>query len=179
VAISLLSSGRYQVRALARNADSAPMRELAQQGAEIVVQPLEAGLSNRAGRSNARLLWRLPDDTPMSPVPPPGRPELALGVELADAALASGVEHVVWSSLENVERRTGDLLWAPHFTTKALVKLLAAHAADAQFLHPAAGTNGTPDRGHLRSRDGSVCELRVGLCARGSAEHFPAFGADE
>lgn len=122
VARSLLASGRYRVRALARSADSAPMRELAQHGAEIVVAPLEAGhqaeLAAAMRGSHGAFLMT----PPMSPVPPPGRPELTLGVELADAALTAGVEHVVWSSLENVERRTGGTLWAPHFTEKALVE---------------------------------------------------------
>ncbi|MGJ7544244.1 NmrA/HSCARG family protein [Variovorax sp. LT1R16] len=122
VAGSLLASGRYRVRALARNADSAPMRELAQRGAEVVVAPLEAGhqaaLAAAMRGSHGAFLMT----PPMAPVPPPGRPELALGVELADAALAAGVQHVVWSSLENVERRTGGTLWAPHFTEKALVE---------------------------------------------------------
>lgn len=122
VAGALLASGRYRVRALARSADSAPMRELARRGAEIVVVPLEAGRRDEfaaamRGSHGAFLM------TPaMAPVPPPGRPELALGIELADAALAAGVEHVVWSSLENVEARTGGTLWAPHFTEKALVE---------------------------------------------------------
>lgn len=122
VATSLLSSGRYRVRALARNADSAPMRELARKGAEIVVAPLEAGRRTELAAAIHGSYGAFLMTPPMSPVPPPGRPELALGVELADAALASGVEHVVWSSLENVERRTGGSLWAPHFTEKALVE---------------------------------------------------------
>ena len=122
VASSLLASGRYRVRALARNGNSAPMRELAQRGAEIVIAPLEAGhqaeLAAAMRGSHGAFLMT----PPMAPVPPPGQPELALGVALADAALAAGVEHVVWSSLENVERRTGGTLWAPHFTEKALVE---------------------------------------------------------
>jgi uncharacterized protein YbjT (DUF2867 family) len=122
VASSLLASGRYRVRALARSADSSPMRELAQGGAEIVIAPLEAGhqaaLSAAMRGSHGAFLMT----PPMAPVPPPSRPELALGVELADAAHSAGVEHVVWSSLENVERRTDDTLWAPHFTEKALVE---------------------------------------------------------
>jgi hypothetical protein len=122
VAGSLLASGRYRVRALARNGDSAPIRELARRGAEVVVAPLEAGhqaelAAVMRGSHGAFLMT-----PPMAPVPPPGRPELALGVELAEAALAAGVEHVVWSSLENVELRTGGTLWAPHFTEKALVE---------------------------------------------------------
>jgi NmrA-like family len=122
VACTLLDSGRYRVRALARSADSAPMRELAQRGAEIVVAPLEAGhqaeLAAAMRGSHGAFLMT----PPIAPVPPPGRPELALGIELADAALAAGVEHIVWSSLENVEARTRGTLWAPHFTEKALVE---------------------------------------------------------
>jgi uncharacterized protein YbjT (DUF2867 family) len=41
---------------------------------------------------------------------------------LANAAVAAGVEHVVFSSLENVEARTGGTKWAPHFTDKARVE---------------------------------------------------------
>jgi hypothetical protein len=122
VAGTLLSSGRYRVRALTRNADSAPMRELAQRGAEVVVAPLKAGhqaeLAAAMRGSHGAFLMT----PPMAPVPPPGRLELALGRELADAALAAGVSHVVWSSLENVELRSGGTLWAPHFTEKALVE---------------------------------------------------------
>lgn len=122
VARSLLASGRYRVRALARSADSAPMRELAQCGAEIVVAPLQAGRQAELAAAMRGSYGAFLMTPPMSPVPPPGRPELALGVELADAALAAGVEHVVWSSLENVEQRSGGTLWAPHFTEKALVE---------------------------------------------------------
>jgi uncharacterized protein YbjT (DUF2867 family) len=122
VAASLLASGRYRVRALARSADSAPMRELAQRGAEIVIAPLGSGHKAELAAAMRGSYGAFLMTPPMAPVPPPGRPELALGVELADAAHAAGVEHVVWSSLENVEHRTGGALWAPHFTEKALVE---------------------------------------------------------
>ncbi|WP_322102281.1 NmrA/HSCARG family protein [Paraburkholderia sp. J41] len=122
VARALLDSGRYRVRALTRSADSAPIRALAQRGAEIVVAPLEAGrqaelVAAMRGSQGAFLMT-----PPIAPVPPPGQPELALGMELADAACAAGVEHIVWSSLENVEARTGGTLWVPHFTEKARVE---------------------------------------------------------
>src|SRR5438552_4497807 len=122
VAGTLLDSGRYRVRALARSSDSAPMRELAQRGAEIVVAPLEAGRQAELAAAMRGSYGAFLMTPPIAPVPPPGRPELALGVELADAALAAGVQHVVWSSLENVDDRTGGTLWAPHFTEKALVE---------------------------------------------------------
>jgi hypothetical protein len=41
---------------------------------------------------------------------------------LANAAVAAGVEHVVFSGLENVEARTAGTKWAPHFTDKARVE---------------------------------------------------------
>lgn len=122
MACSLLDSGRYRVRALARSADSAPMRKLAQRGAEIVIAPLEAGRQAELAAAMRGSRGAFLMTPPIAPVPPPGRPELALGIELADAALAAGVEHIVWSSLENVEARTGGALWAPHFTEKALVE---------------------------------------------------------
>src|SRR5690606_21800070 len=53
---------------------------------------------------------------------PPADTEYMLGVQLADAARAAGVEHVVWSGLENVEARTGGAKWVPHFTDKARVE---------------------------------------------------------
>ncbi|MDB5968215.1 MAG: hypothetical protein JWQ90_665 [Hydrocarboniphaga sp.] len=122
VANALLASGRYRVRALTRRADSAPMRRLADSGAEIVVAPLELGhqtelIAAMRGSHGAFLMT-----PPTTPVPPPGQPELALGRELADAARAAGVQHVVWSGLENVDARTGGAKWAPHFTEKALVE---------------------------------------------------------
>ena len=122
VAAALLDSGRYRVRALTRRADSAPMRQLAERGADIVVAPLEPGrqaqLAAAMEGSHGAFLM-----TPsIMPVPPPSQPEFALGRELADAANAAGVNHVVWSGLENVHARTADAKWAPHFTEKALVE---------------------------------------------------------
>ncbi|MDM0078654.1 NmrA/HSCARG family protein [Variovorax sp. J2P1-59] len=122
VATSLLASGRYRVRALTRQTDSAVMRQLAERGAEIVVAPLEAGrhpelVAAMRGSHGAFLMT-----PPTLPVAPPGQPELALGRELANAAHAAGVQHVVWSGLENVAARTGGTKWAPHFTEKALVE---------------------------------------------------------
>lgn len=122
VATALLVSGRYRVRALSRRTDSAPMRQLAEKGAEVVAVPLELGRQaelTAAMRGSHGAFLMTP---PTIPVPPPSQPELALGCELADAAHAAGVQHVVWSGLENVEARTGRALWVPHFTEKALAE---------------------------------------------------------
>jgi uncharacterized protein YbjT (DUF2867 family) len=122
VAASLLATGRYQVRVLSRRTDSAPIRRLIDQGAEAVAIPLELGHRTEltaAMRGSHGAFLMTP---PTVPVPPPGQPELALGRELADAAHAAGVQHIVWSGLENVQARTDNALWVPHFTEKALVE---------------------------------------------------------
>ena len=121
VAESLLASGRYRVRALTRRLDSQPAQALAQKGAEVVVAPLELGRQAELtealkGSAGAFLM------TPPIVKVPPAEPELNLGKEVADAAVAAGVEHVVFSGLENVEARTGGTKWAPHFTDKAKVE---------------------------------------------------------
>ncbi|UJR80981.1 NmrA/HSCARG family protein [Sandaracinus amylolyticus] len=121
VAAALLASGRFRVRALTRRTDSPPVRELAERGAEIVVAPLELGhraeLTAALRGSHGAFLM-----TPPIVKEPPADLEYTLGVELADAAHAAGVEHVIWSGLENVEARTGGTKWAPHFTDKARVE---------------------------------------------------------
>ena len=121
VADALLDSGRYRVRALTRRRDSQPAQALAQKGAEVVVAPLELGrqaelTAAMQGSAGAFLM------TPPIVKVPPAETELTLGQESADAAVAAGVEHVVFSGLENVEARTGGTKWAPHFTDKAKVE---------------------------------------------------------
>ncbi|WP_457299428.1 NmrA/HSCARG family protein [Phyllobacterium sp. P5_D12] len=121
VAEALLDSGRYRVRALTRRRDSQPAQILAQKGAEVVVAPLELGMEAEltaamSGSYGAFLM------TPPIVKVPPEELELTLGMELANAAVAAGVEHVVFSGLENVEARTGGTKWAPHFTDKAKVE---------------------------------------------------------
>ncbi|SFN70627.1 Uncharacterized conserved protein YbjT, contains NAD(P)-binding and DUF2867 domains [Mesorhizobium sp. NFR06] len=121
VANSLLDSGRYRVRALTRRLDSQPAQALAKKGAEVMVAPLELGRQAELaealkGSAGAFLM------TPPIVKVPPAEPEFDLGKELADAAVAAGVDHVVFSGLENVEAITGGTVWAPHFTDKAKVE---------------------------------------------------------
>lgn len=121
VADALIASGRYRVRALTRRRDSRSAQALAQKGAEVVVAALEPGRQAELteamkGSAGAYLM------TPNIITVEPEEPEFALGKELADAAVAAGVEQVVFSSLENVKARTGGTKWAPHFTDKARVE---------------------------------------------------------
>jgi len=117
---TLLESQRYRVRALTRRTDSPAAQELARQGAELMTVPLILGrqqdfIQAFTGSHGAFLM------TP--PITPDAdhteTQETALGEQLADAAVAAGVQHIVFSSLENVEKITEGKKWVPHFSDKA------------------------------------------------------------
>jgi uncharacterized protein YbjT (DUF2867 family) len=116
---TLLQSGRYRVRALTRRVDSPEAQSLARQGAELISVPLELGrkhdLVNAFRGSHGAFLM-----TPA--IVPPDTHEAALGKQQADAAVEAGVEHIVFSSLENVNRITEGTKFAPHFSDKAEVE---------------------------------------------------------
>ena len=118
VATTLLGSQRFRVRALTRNSRSPAACGLKTLGTEIVNVPLELGRMEEfvrafEGASGVYLM------TP--PVAPPDRSEAPLGRQLADAAVAAGVQHIVFSTLENVDRISAGAKYAPHFTDKAEV----------------------------------------------------------
>ncbi|MBW9089278.1 NmrA/HSCARG family protein [Rhizobium wenxiniae] len=118
VATTLLKSKQYRVRALTRDRDTAGARSLAELGAEVVVAPLGLGhekdlLAAFKGADGAYLM------TPQ--LLPQYNAEFALGKQLADAAVEAGVGHIVFSTLENVEKISGGKKYTPHFTDKALV----------------------------------------------------------
>lgn len=119
VAHTLLQSGYYNVRAFTRRVDAPEAQILAKQGAEIVAMPLEVGHKNdfvKAFRGSQGVFLMTP------PIIPPATHEVELGKQLADAAVEAGVQQIVFSSLENVEKITGGKKFAPHFTDKARVE---------------------------------------------------------
>ncbi len=118
VAVALLESGRFRVRAITRNGGSKEARSLELLGAEIAIVP--AGLGHQkelvAAFTGADGVYLM---TPQ--LNPQDDAEFALGKQLADAAVEAGVAHIVFSALENVEKITGGKKYVPHFTSKALV----------------------------------------------------------
>jgi len=56
------------------------------------------------------------------PIVPPATHETALGKQQADAAVEAGVQHIVFTGLENVDKISGGKKFAPHFTDKAKVE---------------------------------------------------------
>jgi uncharacterized protein YbjT (DUF2867 family) len=118
VAVTLLESGRFRVRAITRHRDSNEARNLELLGAEIATVP--AGLGHYkeliAAFNGADGVFLM---TP--PVGPGDDVEVVLGRQLADAAVEAGARHIVFSTLENVEELTHGTKHAPHFTSKAIV----------------------------------------------------------
>ena len=115
---TLLADGRFRVRALTRDPSSPQARELARLGADVAAAPLEPGHDDEwfAAFTGARSAFLV---TP--PTPPENSCEFVLGCRLADAAVRAGVEHIVFSTLENVDEISGGKLFAPHFTDKARI----------------------------------------------------------
>jgi uncharacterized protein YbjT (DUF2867 family) len=119
VAHTLLQSGRYRVRALTRRVDVPEAQSLARQGAELVTVSLEVGRKKDlvdAFRGSHGVFLMTP------PIFPPATHETDLGKQQADAGAEAGVQHIIFSSLENVEKITGGKKWVPHFTDKAKVE---------------------------------------------------------
>ncbi len=115
----LLQSGRYRVRGITRRVDSPEALSLAEQGAELVSVPLDLGYQKdfvKAFLGSDGVFLMTPSITP------PDTHEFKLGKQLADAAVEAGVEHLIFSSLENVDQITAGKKFAPHFTDKARIE---------------------------------------------------------
>jgi uncharacterized protein YbjT (DUF2867 family) len=116
---TLLQSGRYRVRGITRRVDSPEALRLTEQGAELVNLPLDLGYYKdyvEAFRGSHGVFLMTPG------IAPPLTHETDLGKQLADAVVEAGVQHLVFSSLENVEEITGGKKFAPHFTDKARIE---------------------------------------------------------
>lgn len=116
---SLLGSGRYRVRGITRRTDSPEALSLIKQGVELVSIPLDLGYKKdfvAAFQGSEGVFMMTPN------IMPPQNHEMALGQQLADAAVEAGVQHIVFSSLENVEQITAGEKFAPHFTDKAKIE---------------------------------------------------------
>jgi len=116
---TLIQSGRYRVRGITRRVNSPQALKLAEQGVELVSLPLDLGYKKKfveAFKNSDGVFLMTPN------IAPPATHEFELGKQLADAAVEAGVQHIVFSSLENVGKISGGKLFAPHFTDKAKIE---------------------------------------------------------
>lgn len=116
---TLLESGRYRVRGITRRVNSPEAVKLAEQGVELVNLPLDLGYKREfvaAFQGSDGVFLMTPN------IAPPATHEMELGKQLADAVVEAGVGHIIFSSLENVDKITEGKMSAPHFTDKAKIE---------------------------------------------------------
>lgn len=116
---TLLESQKYRVRGITRRVDSEEALRLKARGMELVSIPLNIGYKKdylEAFRGSYGVFMMTPN------IVPPATHEFQLGKELAEAAVEAGVQHIVFSSLENVNKITNGKKFAPHFTDKAKIE---------------------------------------------------------
>ena len=114
---ALLGAGKFAVRVASRNPASDAARALAVRGVEVVRADLLDPSSLRsalAGAHGAFVVTNFWDPAQMSR-------ETEIGRAAVQAARAAGVEHLIWSTLPDSEKLTGERLKVVHFTGKARV----------------------------------------------------------
>lgn len=125
---ALLGAGAG-VRALVRNTDSPAAKALEQAGADLVRADLTDPASLRAAFDGVDGVFAM--TTSFTERGTDG--EIEDGVRIADAAVASGVGHLVYSSVGGAERETG----VPHFESKRRVEEhIATLAISATIVRP-------------------------------------------
>lgn len=108
VARRLLERG-HRVRALTRSPDKPAARTLAEKGAEVVQADLEDSATLNAALQGATALFSVQDFLEAGV-----KAELRQGINLTEAAAASGIEHIVYSGASTTDRNTG----VPHLESK-------------------------------------------------------------
>lgn len=130
VARSLLDAG-WTVRALVRDPDTPRAERLKALGAELLIGDLDDPASLRAAAQGAHGVFSV---QPADMADPHPEVEVRQGRNVADAAAAAGVAHLVYSSVGGAERGSG----VAHFETKAEIEAsIEAVGVPATVLRPA------------------------------------------
>lgn len=113
VARSLLSRGRFNVRAITRKTDSPAAQALRELGAEIVQGDLDDPASLRAALKGVYGVFGVTNFWEhFEKEGPQGR-------NLVNAVAEANVKHFIFSTLPPIEKETGGALRSPHFDLKA------------------------------------------------------------
>jgi uncharacterized protein YbjT (DUF2867 family) len=122
---ALLKHERFRVRVPSRNAASNASKALARRGVELVQADVLDPSSMRSvfeGAYGAFVVTNFWDPAQM-------RAETAIGTALVKAARASGVHHLIWSTLPDCEKLSGGRNQVLHFTHNARVDAVVEAAA--------------------------------------------------
>ncbi|ORX39068.1 hypothetical protein BD324DRAFT_618413 [Kockovaella imperatae] len=118
---ALLATGKFTVRGVTRNPDSAFAKSLAQKGVQVVKgdandsSSLKSAFEGAWGAFLVTSFW----DPSMKLDP---NTDFIHGKALVDAAVAANVKFLVWSSLHDIEKATDGKIPVPHFTMKYKVE---------------------------------------------------------
>jgi uncharacterized protein YbjT (DUF2867 family) len=125
---ALLAQGTFDVRAATRNPEGDRARALSARGVQVVKADLLDPTTIRAafaGAHGAFVVTSFWD-------PGVGARETEIGTVAVDAARRAGVEHLVWSTLPDVESITRGRLKVVHFTGKSRVDAAVRRAGFAR-----------------------------------------------
>jgi uncharacterized protein YbjT (DUF2867 family) len=117
---ALQASGQFKVRALTRNPDKHP--KLAN---EVVAADLNRPETLKAAFAGAYGVFLVTNAWEA------GRDESKQALAAVHAAKDAGVQHLIWSTLPNVETISGGKITVPHFTDKAKVDRIVSEAGFA------------------------------------------------
>jgi len=117
---SLKASGQFKVRALTR--DPAKHPKLAD---EVVAADLNRPEMLKTAFAGAHGVFLVTNAWEA------GRDESKQAIAAVNAAKSAGVQHLIWSTLPNVEAISGGKIHVPHFTDKAKVERIVSEAGFA------------------------------------------------
>src|SRR6202163_2934459 len=117
---ALQASGQFKVRALTRNPAEHP-----QLADEVVLADLNRPGTLKAAFAGAHGIFLVTN------VREPGTDERKQALAAVHAAKDAGVQHVIWSTLPNVETISRGKLDVPHFTDKAKIDRIVREAGFA------------------------------------------------
>ncbi|MCG5217062.1 NmrA/HSCARG family protein [Streptosporangium sp. KLBMP 9127] len=120
----LLADG-WHVRALVRDPRSAAAQALVQAGAELVVGDMGDRMSLDAAMAGAHGVFTV---QPANTAPDFDDNEVAHGVAVAEAALAAGVRHLVYTSVGGADRATGIAHWETKWTIERHIRAIGLPA---------------------------------------------------
>jgi uncharacterized protein YbjT (DUF2867 family) len=145
----LLADG-WRVRALVRDAGAPKAKELAEAGAELAVGDMADRAALDAAVAGVHGVFSV---QPAATPPYNNIDEVAMGVNVADAALAAGVQHLVYTSVGAVERSAG----IPSWNTKLRIEEhIRAIGVPATILRPVMFMEN-----HASSRVGAYSDLAM------------------
>src|SRR5262249_48075222 len=114
---ALIGAGKFAVRVASRNPASAASQALTARGVEVVKADLLDPGSLRSALKGAHGAFVVTNFWDPAQMPR----ETEIGTAAVQAARAAGVDHLIWSTLPDVEKLTDGRLKVAHFTGKARV----------------------------------------------------------